>query len=371
MKPLQSPRAKAEDIRLFTLRAAGDDRDEGKDSVGLVAKVAHEFGVSRQAAHRHVKALVDEGSLIALGSNRGRVYQLAVLDRKEGSESLDGLEEHQVWRTYAASLIEAVPGAVHELGHFCFTEMVNNAIDHSGGTRLRVVVERTPLYLKMQVTDDGVGIFKKIREAMLLDDERHAMLELTKGKFTTDPKAHSGMGIFFTSKSCDKFSIMSGLLYFAHVRSGRDWLFDDGPGDFSGTVITMTIDLDTDKRLNRIFTDYSTPEHPGFSRTTIPVEVAQYGDENLISRSQAKRVLARIEKFKEVMFDFMNISIIGQSFADEIFRVFAQAHPDVEIFATNANPQVRAMIDLALQSRDPEFAKRLPEGHSLVAQIAK
>jgi hypothetical protein len=343
---------RAEDIRLFALREAGDAGDRGAPATGLVAKVAGRFAISRQAAHRHVHALVGEGSLISSGANRGRSYQLAVLEGNDAWLELKGLEEHAVWRSHIASLMEAVPGPAVELAHFCFTEMVNNAIDHSSGTLLYIKTERTPLYVRMKVGDNGVGIFRKIREALSLDDDRHAMLELTKGKFTTDPKTHSGLGIFFSSKSCDKLSITSGRIYFGHFRLGPDWLMDDlDDTEIDGTHVTMTIDLDTSRRLNAVFDEYSTPNNPGFSRTTIPVKVAQYGDENLISRSQAKRVLARVEKFKEVMFDFDGVSMIGQSFGDEIFRVFAQEHPDVSLIPVRTNAQVQGMIDLALQSR--------------------
>jgi hypothetical protein len=50
----------------------------------------------------------------------------------------------------------------------------------------------------------------------------------------------------------------------------------------------------------------------------------------LISRSQAKRVLARVELFRTVLFDFSRVSSIGQAFADEMFRVFAHTHPGIE-----------------------------------------
>ena len=76
--------------------------------------------------------------------------------------------------------------------------------------------------------------------------------------------------------------------------------------------------------------------------------MAQYGDDNLVSRSQAKRILLRVETFKEVMFDFTGVSFIGQAFADEIFRVFPLTYPDVHLLVTNTTPEVQAMIDLAL-----------------------
>ena len=64
-----------------------------------------------------------------------------------------------------------------------------------------------------------------------------------------------------------------------------------------------------------------------------------------ISRSQARRVLSGLEKFKIVVFDFDKVPMIGQSFADEIFRVFQSKHPKIQIEAINMNEAVRFMID--------------------------
>ncbi|MFT4198570.1 MAG: STAS-like domain-containing protein [Pseudoxanthomonas sp.] len=74
------------------------------------------------------------------------------------------------------------------------------------------------------------------------------------------------------------------------------------------------------------------------------MRLAKVGDENLISRSQAKRLLQRVENFRHVTLDFAEVSGIGQGFADEIFRVFANAHPDAELVASHAVPEVQQMI---------------------------
>lgn len=71
----------------------------------------------------------------------------------------------------------------------------------------------------------------------------------------------------------------------------------------------------------------------------------------LLSRSQAKRLLARFEKFEEVMLDFKDVQTIGQAFADEIFRVFALQHPEVKIIAINTTPEVQQMINRAKSHR--------------------
>ena len=74
------------------------------------------------------------------------------------------------------------------------------------------------------------------------------------------------------------------------------------------------------------------------------LHLAKIGDENLISRSQAKRLLTRLEPFKEVFLDFEGVDIIGQAFADEIFRVFQNAHPEIEIIQVKANKNIQNII---------------------------
>jgi hypothetical protein len=66
--------------------------------------------------------------------------------------------------------------------------------------------------------------------------------------------------------------------------------------------------------------------------------------ENLISRSQAKRLITRFEHFKEVVLDFEGIKLIGQPFADEIFRVFQGQHLQVHLIPVNANEEIRNTI---------------------------
>ena len=88
-------------------------------------------------------------------------------------------------------------------------------------------------------------------------------------------------------------------------------------------------------------------EDDGFNKTVVPVKLAQYGNDKLISRSEAKRLLERVELFKIVIFDFSNVDSIGQAFADEIFRVFALQHPEIELTFMHVNREVKQMIDRA------------------------
>ena len=87
-------------------------------------------------------------------------------------------------------------------------------------------------------------------------------------------------------------------------------------------------------------------------------ELAQYGTDPLISRSHAKRILACLESFAEAILDFSGVDSIGQAFADEIFRVFARAHPGVKLTPIHANEEVNRMIRRAIAGTTPPQGKR-------------
>ncbi|MBT5232008.1 MAG: STAS-like domain-containing protein [Methylococcales bacterium] len=53
-------------------------------------------------------------------------------------------------------------------------------------------------------------------------------------------------------------------------------------------------------------------------------------------------------EFRTVILDFDGVDSIGQAFADEIFRVFAVRHPEIELIHTKANIKVTKMICRAL-----------------------
>ena len=335
-------RAKGEDVRQFII----DHVDaHGGD---LAKRAASVFGITRQAVHKHLRRLVEEGVLTESGQTRSHSYRLAVLSEWESSYPIAaGLAEDVVWTREVRATLGELPDNVLLLWQHGFTEMFNNAIDHSEGTRIHVRVRRTAAAIEMTVSDDGVGIFKKIQARMHLLDERHAILELSKGKLTTDPARHTGEGIFFTSRMFDSFDLLSGGVSFSHSESdANDWVRDN-PEFQAGTTVWMRLRNHSTRTTKKVFDEYVSGEDYDFSRTVVPVVLAQYVGDLLVSRSQAKRVLARVDLFRTVVFDFSGIDSIGQAFADEIFRVFAQSHPEIEFQFIHANASVRKMITRA------------------------
>jgi hypothetical protein len=89
----------------------------------------------------------------------------------------------------------------------------------------------------------------------------------------------------------------------------------------------------------------------------VPLNLAKYEGEQLVSRSQAKRLLMRVEHFDEALLDFKNVEMIGQAFADEVFRIFRREHPKTQIVPINLTPDVERMIAHALVNAEEERDK--------------
>lgn len=316
------------------------------DGHGVAARLAAEFGLSRQAVNTHLQTLLREGLAEAEGQTRGRVYRLATLDETVRRYDRDGLREDSVWREVFAPVVATLPENVRDIWHYGVTEMVNNAIDHSGSVQVEVGVRRTAAFTDGWVADDGEGIFLKIQRALNLYDAREAILELAKGKLTTDPAHHSGEGIFFASKVFDAFDIRSGRLHFLHGHGELDVLMER-PADAPGTLVLMRLDNDSSRTVKAVFDEFAAPEEYTFARTVVPVRLAQYEGEKLVSRSQAKRLYQRFERFRHIVLDFAGVAEIGQAFADELFRVFAVAHPDVELLPVHMTEAVARMVSRA------------------------
>ncbi|MBU6477473.1 MAG: DUF4325 domain-containing protein [Xanthomonadaceae bacterium] len=322
----------------------------------LTGFVASQLGVSRQTTAARARALVESGFLARSGTTRP-TYVLGPTRFGEFEYPLKGLAEDQVWSRDVAPLLNNLPANVTDIAHYGLTEMVNNAIDHSEGKKLTVTVLSKDGEASLWISDDGIGIFRKIASALNLPDDRLALLELSKGKFTTDPARHTGEGVFFTSRAFDHFEIAAGGLVFDHLAGhDLDVLHENKPEDAtSGTTVTMSIATDSARTLKQVFEEYSSgPDDYSFAKTIVPVRLAQVGDENLISRSQGKRLMQRVDQFRCVMLDFTGVATIGPAFADEIFRVFAREHPEVELIATHATPEVQQMIRRAEVARDQQ-----------------
>ena len=299
-----------------------------------IARVtADEFRLEPHSIRKHLRELSSENVLVVDGKTRDRIYRLKTTDWTKTYPITTRLGEDAAWND-AAPVVGHLPENVLSIWNTGFTKMFNDAIDHSAGTEIAVEIRKTTINTEMEIRDDGVGIFKKIQAAANLPEERQAILELSKGKLTTDRTRHSGEGIFFTLKMFDAFDILSGSLSFTGTRP---------PSGSAGTTVWMKLDNESSRVAADVYNAFSVEDF-GFDKTNVPIKMAQFAGQRMISRSQAKRVLARIGEFKVAAFDFAGVGMIGQAFADEIFRVFHNTHPGIRLEVLNAVPDVLNMI---------------------------
>lgn len=342
----------AEEIRRFLLHNIPQHPRD------ITRFTADAFDVARQTVSYHLRNLQAEGLVHARGRTSARRYSLAETSTSTAHPLDENLEEHVIWREFVKPALEDLPTRALDICHYGTTEMINNALDHSGGTTVYVTVTWTPISVSLTVTDDGVGVFRKIQEALDLPSPRDSVLELTKGKLTTDPEHHTGEGIFFTSRMFDQFTLSGNGLALMHLVENGDWFVEGwAPPGEEGTHVRMSIDPETERTATSVFDRFTSPDEEGaaFDVTHVPVALAAYGEENLISRSQARRVLARCNLFRRVVLDFHGVHRIGRAFADEMFRVFPQGNPDVDLSYMRAGREVETMIHTVMAARSRQL----------------
>jgi anti-sigma regulatory factor (Ser/Thr protein kinase) len=338
------PRIDAASLTPWITRAA---LEHGAD---LPAQLMQRLDISRRRAGHVLRKLVALQWLVSVGTLRKPRYEPGPLRQVVQRYTLDGLQEDLPWRRDFAPFF-GLPTEVARMAQHVFTELLNNAIDHSGGSRVTVSMRQTPLQVQLLVSDDGVGLFERIAGSFAIDDAQLAMLELSKGKLTTQPERHSGRGLFFSSRLADVFDIHANSAAFQHRawepkswRTGR-------PASQQGTSIYMAIALDTPRTLDAVLQAHSASgQGYDFTRTSVPLLlIAGAQDSSLASRADAKRAALRLAQFSQAELNFNGINHVGHAFADELFRVFAQTQPGVQLLPTGMNTQVAAMINSVQQ----------------------
>ncbi len=313
-------------------------------------EIADALGFSRQAINKHLIHLIHQNLVVKTGSTKFAKYSLAsAVSKKPPAQKLKrkfdlaNLEEDRVFNTMAQALNlkRNLTKNAFEIFNFAFTEMLNNAIDHSQSEGCAVEVTLDPYRCSFCVRDFGIGIFYSIFTKFNLSDETAAIGEVVKGKRTTLPERHTGEGIFFTSKAGDTIIFRSHKTAIIFDNIKRDIHIEEKKS-IKGTEVTFAINCHSKRKLAAVFGHFAPEEFDyNFEKTRVSV-ILQQGQ--YISRSEAKRLLAGLDRFKVVVLDFKGVRSLGQGFADEIFRVFKKNHPDITITIENLSPTLRPII---------------------------
>ena len=266
---------------------------------------------------------------------------------------LRDLREDEVWDEIrrTSGFIESLSERAETSLHFAFTEMLNNAIDHSNSGTVSIRLEFVEDDVAFSIRDFGVGAFNSLRVKRKYPDTLTAIQELVKGKNTSDPVRHSGEGIFWTSKIADYFELKSYEYSLIVDNMINDYTIAPLDEPLLGTEVIFRLKKESKKSIRELFHQFSFDGiRLALDTTTIPIKLYDFG-EVWISRSQAKKLLMGLEKYKRIIFDFHGVDLIGQGFADEIFRVYQDAHPETILEPVNMNETIAILVNGARDER--------------------
>jgi len=323
-----------------------------------VADIVKATGFSRAYINRFFQELRDEGKVLLLGKANQAQYALIksakaakktlltarrILKNKDLSEDLvlDEIKKD-------TGIFLTLPKNVIAILDYAFTEMLNNAIEHSNSSKIEIVIKKDSSGVRFEVVDFGIGIFNHLMKKKSLKSEFEAIQDLLKGKQTTAPQEHSGEGIFFTSKVADILTIQSSKkkLIFHNVLND---VFIKNTKPIRGTKVTFFISLKSKRKLSKIFKEYSGNSYE-FSKTKVIVRLYKMGTD-YISRSQARRILSGLDSFRKITLDFSEVETVGQAFVDEVFRIWQYKHPKIDIVPQNVNENIAFMINRTLEGK--------------------
>lgn len=328
-----------------------------KNKIIRTSDIVLKYGKSRQFVNFIIRDLVKKKKLVKFGSTKSAFYAhpkyvSKLTNRIKKRLKNKDLREHEVLDSLEnqTPLIPSLKENLRSIYYYAFSEMLNNAIEHSDSENIEIDIEKNNNNLIFHVNDFGIGVFRNVKQKRKLKTELEAIQDLLKGKTTTQPKSHSGEGIFFTSKVADVF-ILESFNYKLTIDNIIDDIFvEEISPSKRGTKVHFSISLDSNKHLNDVFKKYQTnPAELAFDKTEVQVKLYTMGTIH-ISRSQARRVMTGLDKFKLIILDFNQVPTIGQAFADEIFRVFRGKYPNIQIKPINMNEVVKFMIGRVQES---------------------
>lgn len=315
----------------------------------LADRVAARLELPRRRVPALLRRLASAQWLRREGTPRRPHWRPGPLRQVVQRYALQGLMEDRPWRRDFAPYF-ALPAPVQRMAQHAFTELVNNAIDHSEGTQVTVSMRQTPAQLQLLVSDDGCGLFRRIEESFDITEPAFAMLELAKGRLTSQPGRHCGQGLVVTSQLADVFDLRANAAAFQR----REWATASWQGmpvqaalaDRPGTSVYLAIALDTARTLDSVQRAQSADACSlAFDRTRVPLRLVASGAmPALASRADARRVAARLAAFRRAEIDFSGLGEVGHAFAHELFSVYRREHPEVELVAVGAAPPVAEML---------------------------
>ena len=313
----------------------------------IIYTAINQFGISRQAALKHMNALIDDNKVMAFGKTRDRRYKLIPQVNYNKTIPIDSnFISYEVTQKYILIHLKSLPKNIFQICEYSIEALINNVIDHAKATSLYVKLFLTYSDLHIILSDNGSGLFKNITTKLDLDHIQSAAIEIAKGQITTSPSEHSGDALNTIFHLFDKVKIDSSGFGISYDSKNMKWKIDYSKQK-QGTRVHLQINPNSERTIEDVFQKLFNKQKESFR---IPINLIKDPSKNsLNSNLQAKNIFRGINYIKEIQFDFCHIDLIGPAFADELVRQSRSIDKEVVIDWVNANKTIDLLMKRAIE----------------------
>jgi hypothetical protein len=205
----------------------------------IARQVAQAYGISRQAANRHLDAMVESGLLEQAGQTRAREYHL----RRTSSLSRElrvtpVLNPDRVWDDHVAPILTGDRPGVRDLCRGAFGELVRNAAAHARASWITFTFMATARHIDLAVSDDGRGIFAVLAQRTGAATARDAAEEVARGARARSSDAPAS-SLVLLARNFEHFTIASsGVVIEFNAENNRWQVHEDGEAR-AGTAVNL------------------------------------------------------------------------------------------------------------------------------------
>jgi len=195
-----------------------------RDGDGVAARVVQAYGISRQAANRHLDLLVEEGLLDQHGNTRARHYRLrrtSALSREFRVTPV--LNPDRVWDDHVAPVLESDREPSRDLCRGAFRELVRNAVAHARASWVTLDFASNARELEISVSDDGAGIFSTLASRFNVATPHDAAEEFARRARMRDDGSPARR-LMLLARNFDSFAIRSSGVEATYGADGDLWL---------------------------------------------------------------------------------------------------------------------------------------------------
>ena len=126
----------------------------------LAKRTADTFEISLNTVYRYLRELEEQGIIEKKDGRYVFVENVKTVCLKLSQG--ERLEEDNIYLKYIDKYVNSLSDNVQRIWQYSFTEMMNNAIEHSEAELVTIRVVQNYLNTAIFIVDNGIGIFRKI-----------------------------------------------------------------------------------------------------------------------------------------------------------------------------------------------------------------